>query len=216
MVARSILHFEICINQALGSSRTLVVLCSPRSVHSTYVNDEIVHFKRSGKSSSVFAAVISGDLGARTVEQGQSFPDPLYFELGEAGEVGTETAEPLAADFRLPNGEEGWTSPEGLRQALREAGVDSEQIQQNVETYAKRLQTAKLKLISGVLAVELGELTKRDKAYQLKLAQQKAKRQRRLTVAFALIAIVAVAGLIAYLQSEEAVGCQRFGFLNLE
>lgn len=185
------------IYEALDNTRVLVVLCSPRVIESPYVFEEIRYFKRIGKSQAVYAAVIDGDPGSRVIESGKCFPDSLQFEVDSEGKVHKDrSVEPLAADFRLPDGSQGWTSPEAYRQTIVESGeeIPRKTIDQRVASYQAELELAKLKLISGILKIPLGVLQKRDKAYQLRLEQKKARRLRRWLAVVMLLAMLAVAG----------------------
>ena len=97
------------IEQALRSSRFLVVLCSPQSVASRWVGDEILRFKQLGKENNIVAAIIEGspnasddpdNPGANT----ECFPHPLRFKIGPDGKLSEARTEPVAADFRLESG----------------------------------------------------------------------------------------------------------------
>ena len=184
------------IYAALDRTRVLVVLCSPRVVESTYVDEEIRYFKRIGKADAIYAAVIDGEPGSRVIDAGQCFPESLRYEVDAQGALLPQETEPLAADFRLPDGSQGWTSPEAYRQALSRSGngMSRKVIDQKVSDYTDRLELAKLKLISGVLKLPLGVLQKRDKAYQLELARKRARTLRRWLGAVAVLGILAVAG----------------------
>ena len=62
-----------------------------------------------------------------------------------------------------------------------------------------------LKVIAGILGVPLGELTQRDKEYQLEQERLKAKKLRQWLGAVAMLAILAVgAGVFAYIQKNRA------------
>src|ERR1700761_7804894 len=52
------------ICRALDRSRFLVVLCSPRAVASTYVDDEIRYFKQIGRADRILAALLEGEPNA--------------------------------------------------------------------------------------------------------------------------------------------------------
>jgi len=68
------------IEAALRASETLIVICSPNSAQSHWVNEEILFFKR------------GPDV--------ECFPEGLRYELAENGNLGSVPAEPLAADLR--------------------------------------------------------------------------------------------------------------------
>ena len=191
------------IYRALDRSRFMVVICSPRSVASTYVNNEIAYFKRIGRSDRVLAAMIEGEPNA-SWDKGkhaagvsaelECFPAALRHPVDEQGDVvESRRAEPVAADFRLKDGNQGWTSPEAYRHALREQGGPGAR-EMDVAAYKKQCELAKLKIIAGVLGVSLGTLTQRDKAYQLALAQKRTRALRRWLVALVALAALAIAG----------------------
>lgn len=89
------------LRDALASSRYLIVVCSPHSAVSHWVNEEIRSFKAMGREDRVLAIVIDGEPNA-TDRPGlglpECFPPALRFRIG--GELGTERAEPIAADAR--------------------------------------------------------------------------------------------------------------------
>ena len=49
------------INQALTDSEYLVVICSPRSARSIWVNEEIKFFKALGREDKVLALIVDGE-----------------------------------------------------------------------------------------------------------------------------------------------------------
>jgi eukaryotic-like serine/threonine-protein kinase len=120
------------VNEALAQSANLIVICSPRSAASRWVNEEILEFKRLGRAERVFCLIVDGepntsDLPGRAAEE--CFAPALRFELGVDGELSTARTEPIAADAR--------------------AGKDGK-------------ANAKLKLISGLLDVGFDELRQRE------------------------------------------------------
>jgi eukaryotic-like serine/threonine-protein kinase len=120
------------VNEALAQSANLIVICSPRSAASRWVNEEILEFKRLGRAERVFCLIVDGepnasDLSGRAAEE--CFAPALRFELGMGGELSTARTEPIAADAR--------------------AGKDGK-------------ANAKLKLISGLLDVGFDALRQRE------------------------------------------------------
>ncbi|ANP47554.1 TIR domain-containing protein [Candidatus Viadribacter manganicus] len=124
------------IREGLEQSDALIVLCSPRSCGSKYVQDEIRIFKQLGKGQRIFAAIIDGEPHAAGrpgyTAADECFPPSLIFALNHDGSVSSqlEPTEPIAADFR--DGKDG-----------RENGS--------------------LKIIAGLLDVGLDELVQREK-----------------------------------------------------
>jgi hypothetical protein len=204
------------IGAALERSKFLVVLCSPRAAQSFYVAHEIHYFKKLGKSSRVLAALIEGepnaswDLGKRRAgipAEAECFPEPLRHPVDAGGNlIRSEQAEPIAADFRLPDRSQGWTSPEAYRQALREDGqIDAARVDLLVADYARRCELAKLKILAGVLGIPLGQLTRRDKTYQLEKARRRARVFLRVAAAMIALAACAVtAGIFAVKREKDA------------
>jgi tetratricopeptide (TPR) repeat protein len=70
------------IRDALSQSDTLIVVCSPSSAHSRWVNQEVEEFIRQGKRDRIICVLVDGDGGS------DCFPTCLASE------------EPLAADVR--------------------------------------------------------------------------------------------------------------------
>ena len=120
------------VTQALNHSANLIVVCSPRSATSNYVNEEISTFKRLGRADCIFCLVVDGepnasDLPGREVEE--CFAPALRFQFGADGVPTDQRAAPIAADARP--GKDGKTN-------------------------------AKLKLIAGVLGVGFDALKQRE------------------------------------------------------
>jgi tetratricopeptide (TPR) repeat protein len=83
------------ISAALADSSALVVICSPSSARSRWVNAEIEAFRASGRGERIFSIIIDGDPASR--EPGvASFPQALI----EPESPGGPEREPLAADAR--------------------------------------------------------------------------------------------------------------------
>jgi len=207
------------ITRALDNSKLLIVLCSPRAVESTYVANEIDYFKKLGHSNQIIAAMIDGEPNASWDEgklkagfkvEDECFPIPLQFEYDENHAPTKNYAEPLAADFRINNNgipKQGWTSLEAYRQHLkRSQKLGSKQIQKKVSSYQKQQHLMLLKIIAGILGVPLGELTQRDKAYRLDLANKKTRRLQKWLTAVLILALLAIgSGIFAFIKQQVAV-----------
>ncbi len=90
------------INAVLEVSEFLVVICSPAAARSHWVNEEILAFKRLGKSRQILCFIVDGEphTGGRT----ECFPEAMLFEPGELETSAQVAVEPLAADAR-PEGD---------------------------------------------------------------------------------------------------------------
>jgi tetratricopeptide (TPR) repeat protein len=95
------------IDEALNGSRYLIVLCSPASARSRWVDQEVCAFKRRYGEERVLAAIIAGEPFAAN-EAEECFPPSLRFHIDRRGKVTTKPAEPIAADLR--DSGDGWRS----------------------------------------------------------------------------------------------------------
>ncbi|MEO8755357.1 MAG: toll/interleukin-1 receptor domain-containing protein, partial [Casimicrobiaceae bacterium] len=120
------------INAALQRSACQIVICSPAAARSKWVNEEILAFKRLGRSGRIFSLIVAGEPYASNMpgrEAEECFPPALRFNLDADGELGQVPAEPIAADAR--DGKDGRSN-------------------------------AKLKLIAGMLGVGFDALRQRE------------------------------------------------------
>ncbi|MEO7050616.1 MAG: toll/interleukin-1 receptor domain-containing protein, partial [Rhodanobacter sp.] len=91
------------VNQALAQSANLIVICSPRSAASRWVQQEVLAFKRLGREERVFCLIVDGEPNASDLpgrETEECFAPTLRFQLDADGQLSTEPAEPIAADAR--------------------------------------------------------------------------------------------------------------------
>jgi WD40 repeat protein len=91
------------IRGALRLSEFLIVVCSPRSAASAWVEKEIVDFVRLGRRENILAVVVDGTPNA--VAKGrpaaaEALPKALRFEIAEDGAITDVPAEPLWIDWR--------------------------------------------------------------------------------------------------------------------
>lgn len=132
------------VRAALEQSDSLIVICSPNSARSRWVNEEIRAFTAMGRRDRVQCLIIDGEPNASRLPgsdpERECLPPALFEDGG---------GEPLASDVRP--GRDGW-------------------------------QSARLKLLAGILAIPYDELRRRDLA----------RRQRRL----AIIGIAAAIGFV--------------------
>lgn len=125
------------LNEALQQSRYLIVICSPQSARSRWVNEEVKYFKSLGRAHRVLPLIISGEPNASEFPNSglvECLPPAIRFEVDDNGEVTKRKAEPIAADAR--------------------GGKDGR-------------ATAKLKLIAGLIGVGLDELRQRERQRQI-------------------------------------------------
>jgi hypothetical protein len=91
------------INEALAQSRHLIIVCSPRSAVSRWVNEEIKTFKKLGREDRVLCLIVDGEPNATDKPDSgtlEAFPQAIRFQVGPDGELTGARAEPIAADAR--------------------------------------------------------------------------------------------------------------------
>ncbi|WP_026942124.1 toll/interleukin-1 receptor domain-containing protein [Hellea balneolensis] len=122
------------LRDTLKASEKLIVICSPNAARSHWVNEEVLYFKRLGRSDHIFTVILDGDPFASKTEatsETECFPKALRYKISDDGTLSDEREEPLAADFR-PQGDG------------RKLGF--------------------IKLVSGLLGMKLDDLVRRDLA----------------------------------------------------
>ena len=124
------------LKNALHQSRNLVVICSPKSAASQWVNEEVKTYKAFGREERVLCLIVGGEPYASEKPGSgleECFPPAVRFRVDEKGEITDERTEPIAADAR--KGKDG------------------------------RLN-AKFKLLAGILDVGYDELKQRERQRQ--------------------------------------------------
>lgn len=120
------------LTQALNDSACQIVICSPSAARSHWTNEEILTYKRLGRSDRILCLIVDGEPGAsdnpETADQ-ECFPPALRHEIGSDGQLTDTRCEPIAADARK--------------------GKDNK-------------HNAKLKLIAGMLGVGFDSLKQRE------------------------------------------------------
>jgi WD40 repeat protein len=84
------------LEAALRDSVALIVLCSPHSAKSRWVNEEVLFFKRLGRAGRVFPLIVGGEPGGG--EGRECFPPGVRAILNPDGTISPHQMEPLAAD----------------------------------------------------------------------------------------------------------------------
>src|SRR3990170_1043965 len=82
---------------ALDASYAMIVICSPASAKSQYVNEEIRLFKSRHPDRPVIPLIVGGKPGDPELE---CFPPSLKFRVEADGKITDEPVEVLAADAR--------------------------------------------------------------------------------------------------------------------
>lgn len=82
------------IEEALRQSWCLIVICSPASARSRWVNEEVLAFQKLGHAERIFCLIVEGNEDAAATP---CFPPALVERMSAAG---TARGEPIAADAR--------------------------------------------------------------------------------------------------------------------
>lgn len=135
------------LRAALAAARFQIVLCSPRSAKSMWVNEEILAFKRAHGEARVLPLIIDGEPYAG--DDRECFPPALRFRLAQDGSLSDVPAEPIAADIR--------DGKDGRRLALLKliAGITGLKLDQLAQRDAARRQRQLLAITGGSLAIAL-------------------------------------------------------------
>jgi hypothetical protein len=80
--------------RAIEASEFLLVICSPNSAASKYVNEEVRLFKAMGRSSRVISVIVDGEPNDPARE---CFPPAVRFTVGQDGQITTTIDDPIAA-----------------------------------------------------------------------------------------------------------------------
>lgn len=148
------------LQSALLDSNALIVLCTPNSAQSHWVNQEIETFQREGRDEDIFPVIGSGDPGSSDPEQ-NCLPPAL------------SDNQVLAAD---------------LRDILQDDG----------RIIGDGFDGAKLKLIAGLLGIELDQLRRREDA----------RRRKQLVLAglaaVTFLALAVMSGFLGFLADRNA------------
>ncbi|HET9835510.1 MAG TPA: TIR domain-containing protein [Rhodanobacteraceae bacterium] len=91
------------VNAALRESENLIVICSPASATSRWVNEEVLAYKRMGRADRIFCLIVDGEPNASDLpghEAEECFCPALRFQLDASGQATGARTEPIAADAR--------------------------------------------------------------------------------------------------------------------
>jgi hypothetical protein len=128
------------IRAALTEARYLLVICSPSSATSKWVDEEIRSYKAMGREARVLCLIVDGEPDATDTpgrEALECFPPAVRYRVDADGQMTEERAEPIAADARR--------SGDGTA-------------------------NAKLKLLAGMLDVGYDELKQRERKRRVRRA----------------------------------------------
>ncbi len=156
------------IQVALADSDALIVICSPEAARSSWVNEEILAFKRLGRAQRIVALIVDGEPHAGDARE--CFPLALRFDLDQDGQPLGPACEPLAADIRA--GKDG--------KALARLKLISGLLGVSLDTLRQREAARRHRRLLAVTALAvLVMLVTSFLAVQAVLAQRSAERRQK-------------------------------------
>jgi tetratricopeptide (TPR) repeat protein len=175
------------INQALAQSENLVVICSPASAASRWVNEEVLAYKRMGRAARIFCLIADGEPNASDIagrEAEECFCPALRFQLDANGQPTTARTEPIAADAR--SGKDGKPNAKlKLIAGMLDVGFDALK-QRELHRRMRRmamLTTTALAVMAVTIVLAIFALVSRHRAviaqHEAVVAQQAAQRRQK-------------------------------------
>lgn len=176
------------IAAALEQSACQIVICSPRSARSRWVNEEILSFKRLGREERIFCLIVDGEPNASDDPQqaeNECFPPAVRYRMGAQGELSDERTEPIAADAR--EGKDGKANAR-LKLIAGMLGVGFDSLKQREQHRRnRRLAMAATAAFSGMLlttGLAAAALIARESAERERIRAESEAETARQTTAF--------------------------------
>ncbi len=158
------------IREALRASRYLIVVCSPSSASSIWVNEEVLTFKRLGGAGRILCLILDGEPNAseKSGTARECFCPALRFAVDAGGQLTTQRVEPLAADIR-PEGD--GKSHARLKLVAGLIGINFDDLKQR-EKLRQRWRRVQVATAAIALAVGVGASWKAISDYQQEAGRQ--------------------------------------------
>lgn len=172
------------ITTALRQSRYLVVICSPRSAESRWVNQEVLEFKRLGRSDRLLCLIVDGEPNAAdkpSLGLKECFPHAVRFVMGPDGELTSRRVEPIAPDVRLGAP----AKPDAMLKTVAAVlGVDFDELKDRDGARRKRhrMRMAATLLLLAALAVGFGVYVKQRTEDIRRGAEAVGQRERAIVI----------------------------------
>lgn len=145
------------IETALDESEFLIVICSPNSAKSRWVNKEIAYFRKRRDPDNILPYIIAGEPQASLIagrKAEECFPPALMFETSADGEPSEAAIEaPLAADAR-PAGDGPRAAMLKIAAAMLGVGLDA-LVRRDAQRRVRRMRIA-LGAVSSVALSMIG------------------------------------------------------------
>ncbi|MEO7014707.1 MAG: TIR domain-containing protein [Dokdonella sp.] len=162
------------VAEALVQSESLIVICSPQSAVSHWVDEEVLAYKKLGRGERIFCLIVEGEPGASARsgrEAKECLAPALRHGIDANGRSSDDPAEPIAADAR--------------------PGMDGK-------------TNAKLKLIAGLLDIGFDTLKQREQHRRVRRLSMIAITALLLMMITSGLAINAVVSQRAAVEAQKA------------
>ncbi len=191
------------IKEALADSESMIVICSPDSASSPWVNEEIRHFRSLGKGHRIYCVIVGGNPQSNELEQ-------ACFAAAVIEGSGEHDTEPLAADVRE------WADGKSLAKLKIAAGI----LGVRLDELRRRDLHRKRKVQALAAVVILASATLLLLTWQSKQAENEALLARQAQQASAEIMLAKFLeqskrlGDVADLETRKAFGEVLSGYLT--
>ncbi|HSM68989.1 MAG TPA: toll/interleukin-1 receptor domain-containing protein, partial [Xanthomonadales bacterium] len=184
------------VQEALAESAALVVICSPASAASKWVNEEIRAFRALGRGDRIFCLIVEGDPGASGLDA-SCFPPALL-----EGGVG-ESREPLAADARK------WADGKPLAKLKLIAGILGVRLDElRKRDQKRRTRTRIIAAAAGLAALGLVTIAFVSKQ------QEQARRAHSEALVSQIVEFSEDLDSVANLEMQRSMGERLQGYLD--
>ena len=174
------------LTAALEQSACLIVIGSPAAAKSRWVNEEILAYKRLGRSDRIFCLIVAGEPGAfadPAQAELECFPPALVRMLGADGELSDERGEPIAADVR-PGKDRKVTAMLKLLAGMLGIGFDDLRRREVSRRYRRLLAVVSASVVGMVIAIALAAaawIARNEAVRQKTIAEDEAETSRKVT-----------------------------------
>lgn len=193
------------LHEALKRAENLIVICTPSAAQSPWIDEELRFFKAHRGADHLFGIIVAGDPAAREGDPLDCQPKALRYKVDANGALTSEREHDLLfPDFRAPDGMHGVPDKAKYIARLRAGGASASAARAEAEAYADRVEMMKLKVIAGLLDVQLDDLLQRQQLYE-RSQRQSAEREALWTFYAFLTLPLLIGAMWAYSYYQQEV-----------
>lgn len=198
------------IEAALRASETMVVICSPASAKSAWVQAEITTFKRLHGERHVFGFIVSGDTKIAGAAD-DCFSPALRAEVDPSGQLSTRPAEIVAADARAQGDGK---DAAFLRLLAGLLGVGFDELRQRERLRQKQRWAVIALLAAGVIALTIITWSARNAEALARIDAQRRQLVGEDLVAFMLDDVKTKLEKVEKLDAVEKAGARMMAYFD--